>query len=283
MTTIHRSRRTLLRVAALLAAGGSMVLAPGVAFGGSATSSAVPTAGAGGSSFNPGSAPSGQCKANFATHRNQVELALSDRVTRLQALQSRVSGVQHLKSSDVSALSGDLSAQLSGIEELQTKAHSDTTCLQLFEDAKSMIVDYRVYVVMTPQVDIVIAADTEAYVEQVLQGLEPKIQRALSICQSTSATVGGLNCTAAENAFSQLKAHVSTAAQVTSTGGNGESISSAVLAAKPSGYPANRSIGTTAFSATRQAQADLLAARADLETLVGIARSAKLGGAKGTA
>ncbi len=224
------------------------VVVPGVAF-----------AGSNGASFDSSTATGAGCRANFSGAQQKVEQAISARVTRIQLLQNRVANAKYLTSSDASALGADLSNQMSGMQALETKVKGDTTCAELRTEAVTGIRDYRVYEVMTPQVDLVVASDAEAGVEQFVSSLEPRIQQALGACTG---------CAGAEQVFGELQSKLTAAEQLTNSGVNGQSVSSAVLAVTPQGYPGNRSILIEAHTAVVQVRGDLGAIRGYLHSLV---------------
>ncbi len=56
---------------------------------------------------------------------------------------------------------------------------SATTCAGLRAVARSMVYNYRVYVVMTPQTHLTVVLDDETYIEGVLVNLEPQIATAI--------------------------------------------------------------------------------------------------------
>ena len=186
--------------------------------------------------------------------RQRVETALGARVTQLQALLSAVTGTANkLTPADRQTLQNDISTtELPGIEALEPQVQQATTCAQVLAAAHSMVYDYRVFVVMTPQTHLTIVADDEAYVEGVLAGLEPAIAQAIQNAQAR-----GKDVTGAQAAFADLQSKV-TAAQGATTGQ-----SSTVLAQTPSGYPGTWSVFLTARTHLTNAHDDLHAAYLD--------------------
>ena len=68
-----------------------------------------------------------------------------------------------LTTADRSTLTTELANDLAGISALQQKVPSDTTCAERGRRRQAMVVDYRVFVVMSPQAHLTIAADTETH------------------------------------------------------------------------------------------------------------------------
>ena len=107
--------------------------------------------------------------------RTNALAALTRRVKRLHDLSAAVGASTGLTTADRSTLTTDIGNDLGGITALQQKVPSDTTCADVAADAQAMVVDYRVFVVMSPQAHLTIAADTETSVAGALTALEPKI------------------------------------------------------------------------------------------------------------
>jgi len=195
---------------------------------------------------------------NFAQAQQTVESELSGRVTQLDTLVSRVDAATGLTSSDKAALLADLTGtELPGIAALQTKVEGDTRCIQLRADAYTMVFEYRVYLVMTPQTDLVILNDAATNAEGVLAGLEPTISGWIAYAQAHGVDVSG-----AESAFSDYQAKVTTAQGLTT----GQSAT--LLAQTPAGCPGNRSVFLQARTNLSNAHQDLHAARNDMAQII---------------
>lgn len=192
--------------------------------------------------------------ATFSQAQQQVESALSGRVTQLNNLLGVVNNTANqLTAGDRQTLQNDISnVELPGIEALQPQAQQATTCPQLRAVARPMVLDYRVYVVMTPQTRLTVVADAETAIEQTIVNLEPKITAAIQSAQAAGKDVSG-----AQSAFADLQSKV-TAAQSASNG-----VATQVLAQTPSGYPGNWQVFLTARTNLSNARSDLRAAYAD--------------------
>ena len=196
--------------------------------------------------------------STFSQAQQRLEAELSARVTRLDDLLAKVNDPSgHLTPADKQALHDDISGfELPGIKALQAQVPQDTTCPQLWSAARSMVYDYRVYVVMTPQTDLTIGADDETYVESRFDALEPAISSAIE-----EAKADGKDVTAAEAAFDDLKNQVS-AAQ-----GDTNGLAAQLLAQTPHGYPGNWQVFVAAHTSELNARTDLHAAYADAERI----------------
>jgi hypothetical protein len=247
------ARRMALRAMTAGAVAGLVVMVPGAAFAaspanGSTTSTSTATT-------IPQSNP--RCTAAlFGQAQQLVEADLSGRVTQLNALLAATNNTaNHLSTGDRQTLQNDISTvELPGIETLQTQAQAATTCPGLRTVARSMVYNYRVYVVMTPQTHLTIVVDDETFIEGVLVNLEPQIATAIE-----NAQAAGKDVTAAEAAFNDLKNQVSTAQGDT----NGEATQ--ILAQVPTGFPGNWQVFLTARTDATNARTDLRAAYADAQ------------------
>lgn len=189
--------------------------------------------------------------------QHKVAEALSDRQATLAKLTSSVGSNKYLSSGDRQTLQGLLAAETQGINQLAQEVGSatpqTTTIAQLRQDAFTMVHQYRVYLVMAPQVHLTEAADTQAAVEAKLTALEPKIQAAI-------ATAG--NPPAAVEAYNDLVTQVHNASVAT-----GQAGIPAVLAVTPPGFPGDGGPLASARTTLHAAQGDLQSARKDIDTI----------------
>ncbi|HLX88875.1 MAG TPA: hypothetical protein VKR22_10535 [Acidimicrobiales bacterium] len=258
MTTFDRKFR--------LAAGGAALtvgLMAAAALAGPSLASAATTttlASAGGSAGTGGttnvSAP--WCTAStFPEVQKVVEGDLSDRVSRLGLLVSRVNAASSLSSSDKAALLADLTqTEQPGIEALVAKVPTDTTCAEVRQDAHSMVWNYRVYLVMSPQVDLVIATDAALAIDARLDAVEGAISNLIADAQQHGHDVSG-----AQQALSDYEQQVSAVQSVLA----GQSAT--VLGVTPAGYPGNAPTLHQARSNLQTARSDFRKARSDLATI----------------
>jgi len=239
------------------AAVGLVLMVPGAAFAApSANSAAGPTTSTAQSTTST-QVSSPRCTSTlFGQAQQLVEADLAARVTQLNALSAAAGNTaNHLTTGDRQTLTNDISnVELPGIEGLQTQAQAATTCAGLRAVAHSMVYNYRVYLVMTPQTHLTIVLDDETYVEGVFGNLEPQIATAIQ-----NAQTAGKDVTAAQAAFTDLKNQVSSAQGQT----NGQS--ALVLAQTPTGYPGNWNVLLTARTDATNAHSDLHSAYTDLE------------------
>jgi hypothetical protein len=191
----------------------------------------------------------------FSQLQKALEAELTARQDRLSILTAAVTSAKHLTSAHRSTLESDLAAETAGINWLAAKVPHDTTVAELAVDHEAMI-DYRVFVVMSPQVKLTIIADSASAVEQRIENAEPRIEATIEYWHDHGKDTDG-----AQVAYRDLVRQVSNAENDTA------GVASAVLATSPAQWPANRTIFTNGASSLRQARVALRTARSDLKTI----------------
>ena len=196
--------------------------------------------------------------------KHTVETKIDARLAQLAQLQHQVDGSKNLTDGDRSALDTILANEVSGLTALRSKVESETTTAAVAADAKSMIDDYRVYVVVTPQVHLTIAADVgEHAVEVANDKIAPKLDAAIAQAQAN-----GKDVTKAQADDDAFKAAVAAAAA------DLDGQSATLLAQEPHGYPANHQTFLDARAKIADARAKLAEARTDAHNVVEDLRAA---------
>lgn len=246
-------RRMTAGAAAAGAVAGLVVMVPGAALAAPSTTTTTSSSAATTQASTPRCTPT-----TFSAAQQVVEADLAARVAQLNALSAAANNAaNHLTTGDRQTLQNQITTmELPGIQALQPQAQSATTCKDLRAVAHSMVYNYRVYVVMTPQTRLTVVLDDETYIEGVLVNLEPQIATAIS-----NAQAAGKDVTAAQAAFNDLKSQVSTAQSAT----NGESAQ--ILAQTPTGFPANWQVFLAGRTDATNARVDLHAAYADAQRI----------------
>jgi hypothetical protein len=204
----------------------------------------------------------------LASAQTLVEQYLSNRATQLGILSTRISNTKSIPASDVSSLQSIVSNEQTtleggGIAGLETTVRSATTCLQVISDARTMIVDFRVFAVVSPQVDLTAVASLEQAIITKATALEPKIQSAI-----TAAQQRGVNVYGAQTAYAGLASEIADAQNEVSQ----VSISS-LIAQQPSSYPGDTATLVGYHEDVASAGVDLRAAYEDAMTIVGVLKS----------
>jgi hypothetical protein len=104
-----------------------------------------------------------------------VDVRIDLRIKTLQALKIAIGAATNLTGADKSTLTGIVDGDITGLGALRTKTDAETTVVGVAADAKSMIVDFRVYMLVVPKVRFTIASDQETAVIAKLQAVHDKL------------------------------------------------------------------------------------------------------------
>lgn len=189
--------------------------------------------------------------------QHNVAEALKARQTTLAYLTTSVQSNRYLTAGDRQALENLLGPETQGINQLASQVESatpqTTTIAQLRQDAYTMVHQYRVYLVMAPQVHLTEAFDTQTVIEPKIAAVEPKLQAAIAKAGNPPGAV---------EAYHDLQAQVTNATTAT-----GKADIPAVLQVAPPGFPSDGGPLLTARTALHTAQGDLKTARMDIQTI----------------
>jgi hypothetical protein len=212
----------------------------------------------------PGPATSGATESNphctttdLPAAKVFVQALLQERVVSLEVLTASVSRGRDVTASDKAELQSELANDLAGMQALEQQVPDDTTCAELVANAETMVFDYRVYLVMTPEAELVIVSDTESAIASTVARWEPGIQAAI-----TYAANHGRDVTGAQQAFADMKAQLSDALATL------QGVSSTVLEQTPAGSPGNHAVFVEARNKCETASGELHDVRQDLATIL---------------
>jgi hypothetical protein len=99
--------------------------------------------------------------AGLAKAKAAVTDGITGRLTDLAKLQTALAGYKEVSDSARSTLTQVLSSDISGLTALKTKVAGETTDAAVRADGKSMVDDYRVYILVAPKVHLTHALDVE--------------------------------------------------------------------------------------------------------------------------
>ena len=123
-----------------------------------------------------------------------------DTITRLQ---SRVSNSGTLTDADRTALQAELAADTSGLTSLRATIDGETDVSALRADVKSIVTNFRIYLLMVPKTADVIAADTELGAVARLSTLDTTLQARID-----AAKAAGKDVTQAQSDLDAMNAKV---------------------------------------------------------------------------
>lgn len=186
-----------------------------------------------------------------------VKAALTARIDlRLAALDRNLAAItaaQHLNGAHRDQLSTVLDDAIAGLTELKAQVAQETTPAAVRADAESMVYDYRVFLLLGPQVRLTIAGDTLAVAIDTAQQAHDRL--APQVAEKAAA---GTDTTAAEADLAEMQAAIDAAQAKLS----GQVEALLALAPGPDG-PAIRSAVTAVRQALGGTRAELLTARAE--------------------
>lgn len=182
--------------------------------------------------------------------------ATAKRITSLTTGISKANATTRLTSADKSTVLGTLNADLTAMQNLQTKIAADTDAATAWSDYRSIFTEYRVYAVALPQGYIAAAADG-------LTGTAiPKLQTAAGKISAYFAAHPDKVTSDLQAKLADMQAK--TADAVSKTSG----LAAAALAVTPAAYNANHAVLTDDRAAARAAIADAKAAAQDGRAIV---------------
>ena len=239
-----------------LALGGSMLLATaGVA------TAAQPT--------NAGPAGKGVCATEAAAVKAAPisvdglrafgDCEINRRLTDLGSLASAISGSKVLTSSDAAGLSAIVSQAQSGLAALKTTIDSETDAKALKADIVKVAADYRVYLLVVPQVHLVGAADAVRASQAKFSQISTTLQNRIN-----TAKAAGKDVTAAQADLNAMNASVTAAVNLAAP------LPAQLLALTPAQYNAGTAGPILASARTAAGQA-----RDDIKSAVASAKAAR--------
>ena len=197
--------------------------------------------------------------ASTSSKFQKAQLALEHQIVarqvQLALLGTEVANSANVTSSDRSSLTTIIGSEQSALLGDAAAAEQATTFAELDTVHHAMIGDERVYLVVTAQVNLVLAADNDSVIESGYTGLATEL----------GSLVSELNSIHATHLLSDITSRVSAATSLTTN------LSSEALALTPAGYPGNQSqINTYKFQLAQVAK-DLGIAKGDVKAIEDIA------------
>jgi hypothetical protein len=187
-----------------------------------------------------------------------LENRITARQVQLVLLGTEIADAANVTTSDRAALGTIITNEQTALVTDYTNAQAATTDAQLAVIEQAMIKDERVYLVVTAQTNLVMAADSDSVVETGYTGLAGEI----------SPLVSELNRSRAAVLLANINAEVTAATSLT-TG-----VSAGALALTPAGYPANETQIKTYTAQLGEVSHDLGVARVDVKAIEAIALGA---------
>ena len=106
--------------------------------------------------------------------------ATANRVDALNKLVARIQGMKNLSDSQKAALAAEIQTSVGDMTNIEAKLQSDATSAALKTDLQTIAPDYRIYLLVMPQVSLLSAADRVNTLVTSLQTIQSKIQARLT-------------------------------------------------------------------------------------------------------
>lgn len=218
-------------------------------------SAATPAPVSGGpSGTGPCAAPATAARAGatVADLRAFAECEIDRRLTTLGHLSSVVAAARGLTPSDATALSAEISAETSGLTNLKTAVAGQTSTAALRLEIVEIVNKYRVYVLLAPEVNLVIGADSvlalKPHFDSISAALAGRIAKARAV---------GKDVTSAQTSLDAMNAAVAAAVALASP------LPAQLLALTPAGFATGATVLQSARTALASARDDLKTAAQD--------------------
>ena len=232
--------------------------------GAAATTPATTTTGTTAKSSAAANAAAAKQAAQAAAQQARVQRIIARgngeiarRLVTLNTLSGTISSATKLTAADAETLNNTVNTDISTLNSLQTKLDAETTVTGAITDAQSIILSYRVYVLVVPQVHLIKAADDQQVTEGKLSALSTKLSARITADSQANKNVATL-----QSELSDLNAKVA-AAQPISSG-----VESSVIGLQPSDYNTNHSVLGGKRDQLKTAEADIQAAVTDARNIV---------------
>lgn len=126
-------------------------------------------------------APTGANKSsNLAKLNTNCTNSINERLASLNNASARINGLQKLAQNYKSQYLGEINADVSGLQALQTQCSADFNAgnvQALRKDYNNVFLQFRIYAVFLPQLWNLIASDTMGVTANKLSDLESKLQK----------------------------------------------------------------------------------------------------------
>lgn len=255
MNTLHpiRSKATAVVVGGLAA----LILAGSVFAASPAPAATAPTA-----------KPDTACAAQRAAVKkdpsvpNLIALGnceINRRYVTLDRLQGAVIVAPYLTSSDRTALENEINSTRTGLQGLKATIDADTTVDALKTDLPKIATDYRVYLLVVPQVHLTRGADAESAAAGRLTNLAGRLQELITFAQSQ-----GRDVTAAKVALGAMNTDIGDAQ------GQLAGLSGKILALTPADWNGGTAapVLNGARASEKSAHDELVAARNEAKAVI---------------
>lgn len=184
---------------------------------------------------------------------------INRRLATLTDLSAKIAASKVITSSDAAALQSEIGSTRTGLTSLKATIDTETNLTALKADVTKIATDYRVYLLLVPQANLVNAADGVLATQAKFTDINTKLTAAIA-----AAKAAGKDTTAAQTALDAMNASVAAAV------GLATPLPASLLALTPAQYN-----GGTAGPILAAARTALGTARTDLKSAVASAKACR--------
>lgn len=195
--------------------------------------------------------------AKLTNLKNKAIAEIDRRLTSLNNLLSRVSSNEKLSSSNRVILTTEIQKEVTGLLELRSKIEADTEMTILRADVKSIVTAYRVYALLVPKVNLILASERSLSVVDNMATISGKLRLEVDNLKASGKDTAEL-----QRMLNDLDKDLDTnRIKIINT-------QNSVLALTPDGYPGNRSILQNSRKTLATMIGDVKTLRAEINEIV---------------
>lgn len=112
---------------------------------------------------------------------------IQNRIDALNKLLTRIQSMKNLTDAEKSSFSATIQTSITNLTNLESKIQSETSTSTLKADLQSIAPDYRIYILIMPQLSILSAVDRANTIVGTLQTTQTKIQTRVSASSTLSS------------------------------------------------------------------------------------------------
>ncbi len=219
--------------------------------------------------------------ANIASMMQKViadaDKEITARINSLNALISKIESIKNVSDADKATIASTTQNEIATLTALKSQIDSDTSTTTMRDDLKSITTDYRIYMLVEPQITILAAADRINQIVSLMTIVENKLQTRITQLQSSGVDTSSLTA-----AMSDIASKIADATSQAAT-----AVSSTASLMPDQGNTTIAASNTAALKAARAniktGDSDLQTARKDMNTVVsGIRTMTPKGGVTAT-
>jgi len=182
---------------------------------------------------------------------------INRRLATLNTLTNKINAANKLTASDKTALINEVNNTISGLTALKIQLDGETTITAAKTDVQNIYLEYRVYALVAPKVNLIKVADDQQVAEAKLTTLAQKLQARI-----TADKQAGKDVTSLQNELNDMTNNINAAQSISS------SIESSVINLQPTDYNNDHSILSGDNVKLANAHSDNVKALADAKNIV---------------